>query len=72
MVAASLHRGEVQGDEVPERYRELVRPHVDSFDYFIGEGLKKVTAALEPLRVRLLAHVLTLAALFACSLLCYL
>jgi hypothetical protein len=55
MVASSLHRGEVTGDEVPERYHDVVRPHVESFDYFIGEGLKKVTAALEPHRVRLRA-----------------
>ena len=47
-----LRRGQVQGAHVPERYRDIVRPHVESFDYFIGEGIRRVLQDLEPVRVR--------------------
>lgn len=29
----------------------LVRPHIDSFDYFIGEGLQNVVELLKPVEV---------------------
>ena len=37
--------------EPPKSLDELVRPHVDSFDYFIGEGLQTVVDLLEPIEV---------------------
>jgi hypothetical protein len=47
-----LQRGQIDDDHVPERYHDIVRPHVESFDYFIGEGMRKVTDNLQPARVR--------------------
>ncbi|KAK9804617.1 hypothetical protein WJX73_009510 [Symbiochloris irregularis] len=46
MEAAFAH-----GAEVPEAFTELVRPHVDSFDYFLQEGLQRVIEHLEPCEV---------------------
>ena len=37
--------------EVPESLDTLVRPHVDSFDYFLGEGLQTVVDLLAPAEV---------------------
>lgn len=51
--SSRLRRGQVQGAHVPERYRDIVRPHVESFDHFIGEGIRQVLQDLEPVRVRL-------------------
>ena len=34
-----------------ERYKELFKPHVSSFDYFLEEGLAASVAALEPVEV---------------------
>lgn len=47
---------------VPAALEELVRPHIDSFDYFISEGLERVVQELRPVEVRL--------ALRVCSLCC--
>ena len=38
-------------EEAPESLDELVRPHVDSFDYFLGEGLQTIVDLLEPVEV---------------------
>ena len=35
----------------PKSLDELVRPHVDSFDYFINEGLHTVVSLLKPIEV---------------------
>jgi hypothetical protein len=40
-------------DVVPQRYEELAAPHVDSFNFFLGEGLKNVINNLDPITVRL-------------------
>lgn len=40
-----------QGDKVPQYLEDLAQPHVDSFDYFLGEGLAHVVAALEGVEV---------------------
>ena len=40
--------------EPPKSLDELVRPHVDSFDYFISEGLQTVVDLLRPVEVLLL------------------
>ena len=49
----ALDRGEVTEEDVPQCYRDLVRPHVESFDYFLGEGMHMALDHLEPVRVRL-------------------
>ena len=38
-------------EEAPESLDELVRPHVESFDYFLGEGLQTVVDLLDPMEV---------------------
>ena len=48
----ALTRGEVVGTEVPAVYHDLVRPHIESFDYFLGDGMCKAIDELEPVRVR--------------------
>ena len=37
--------------EAPESLDELVRPHVDSFDHFLGEALQTIVDLLEPVEV---------------------
>ncbi|CAL8465829.1 g5365 [Coccomyxa elongata] len=37
--------------EAPRSLEELVRPHIDSFDYFIGEGLQNVVELLNPVEI---------------------
>ena len=37
--------------EPPKSLDELARPHVDSFDYFINEGLHTVVSLLKPIEV---------------------
>ncbi|KAK9824626.1 hypothetical protein WJX72_011831 [[Myrmecia] bisecta] len=46
-----MQRGLVQGNQVPQEYEDLVQPHVQSFDYFLSEGLHKVVERLEPLEI---------------------
>ena len=42
----------VEGDEVPSEYSALVQPHVDSYDYFVNEGMQLAVESMEPLEVR--------------------
>lgn len=51
-----MQAGLVQGDKVPEEYEALVQPHVDSFDFFLGEGLQLVVDSLEPVEVSETMH----------------
>ena len=44
--------GMVKPLAVPAALEELVRPHIDSFDYFISEGLERVVQELRPVEVR--------------------
>ena len=46
--------GQARGPQVPEEFEALVAPHVDSFDYFLGEGLQLMVASLKPVEVRFL------------------
>jgi hypothetical protein len=46
--------------ESPTSLEELVRPHIDSFDYFIGEGLQSVVELLKPVEVSDSSHVVCL------------
>lgn len=41
------------GEKVPTRYEELVAPHLESFNYFLGPGLKNVVENLDPMTVSL-------------------
>ena len=36
---------------VPAALEELVRPHIDSFDYFVSDGLERVEQELHPVDV---------------------
>jgi hypothetical protein len=47
----SYTRAQAQGDAVPQQLEELARPHVDSFDYFISEGMDRVIEDLEGIEV---------------------
>ena len=44
-------KGQATGPTVPEEFQALVRPHVESFDYFIGEGMHVVVEGLDPIEV---------------------
>jgi hypothetical protein len=40
-----LH-GQAGAEHVPETLQQLVAPHIDSFNYFVGEGLAQVVQHL--------------------------
>ena len=42
---------EDRDNEVPRSLQQLVRPHIDSFDHFLGEGLLSVVELLKPIEV---------------------
>ena len=46
-----MNRGLAPSDRVPAAFEELVRPHVDSFDFFLTEGIHHVVEQLEPVEV---------------------
>ena len=46
-----MQRGMASGHAVPQEYEHLVQPHVDSFDFFLEEGLQLVVENLEPIEV---------------------
>lgn len=46
-----MQRAEAKGEAVPQRYDDLVQPHIDSFDYFLGEGMQHVVEGLEGIEV---------------------
>ena len=37
---------------VPVALEKLVAPHIESFDYFLGDGMLQVVQGLEPVEVR--------------------
>lgn len=49
----SYLRAQSQGDLVPDLLESLAQPHIDSFDYFLNEGLEHVMDNLEGLEVAL-------------------
>lgn len=51
-VSNSLNCGQVDDQYVPQKYRDVVAPHVQSFDDFVEEGIGKALASIEPVRVR--------------------
>ena len=46
------HTGADLAAPLPRELRDLVAPHVDSYDYFLAHGLAKVVAGLEKVEVR--------------------
>jgi hypothetical protein len=45
-------RGQAQAEHVPETLQQLVAPHIDSFNYFVGEGMAQVVQHLPAAEVR--------------------
>ena len=48
-----MQAGLAAGEAVPPEFVDLVKPHVQSFDYFLGDGLTRVVELLEPIEVTL-------------------
>ena len=48
-----MQAGLAAGEAVPPEFVDLVKPHVQSFDYFLGDGLTRVVELLEPIEVPL-------------------
>ena len=46
-----LH-GQARAEHVPETLQQLVAPHIDSFNYFVGEGLAQVVQHLPAAEVQ--------------------
>lgn len=46
-----MQAGLAAGEAVPPVFVDLVKPHVQSFDYFLGDGLTRVVELLEPIEV---------------------
>lgn len=53
-----MEKGLVQGDEVPIEYEDLVAPHVESFDYFLGDGMQSMVVLMPTMEVGLLKLIL--------------
>lgn len=49
--AAMSNTGVPEG-AVPVALEKLVAPHIESFDYFLGDGMLQVVQGLEPVEVR--------------------
>ena len=49
-------KAQASGNRVPEEFEALVRPHIDSYDYFIGDGMHVVVESIEPLEVSCYAY----------------
>ncbi len=47
-----MQKGIVQEDETPQEILDLVQPHIESYDYFLGEGLQRVVENIDPVEVR--------------------
>jgi hypothetical protein len=51
----TVHASPLDYPVVPKKQREavqrLVAPHVESFNYFLNEGLQKIAAAMEPVEI---------------------
>ncbi len=60
-----MQAGLAAGEAVPPEFVDLVKPHVQSYDYFLGDGLTRVVELLEPIEVCLQATLT--AACFVCA-----
>ena len=47
-----MQAGLAAGENVPPEFVDLVKPHVQSFDSFLGDGLTRVVELLEPVEVQ--------------------
>ena len=52
---------------VPRSLEDLAQPHIESFDYFIGEGLKNLVENMRPVEVRASLHIRMLPDGLVCS-----
>ena len=48
-----MQAGLAASEAVPPEFVDLVKPHVQSFDYFLGDGLARVVELLDPIEVTL-------------------
>ena len=48
-----MQAGLASGEAVPPEFVDLVKPHVQSFDSFLGDGLTRVVELLDPIEVSL-------------------
>jgi hypothetical protein len=66
-----MEKGLVQGEEVPIEYEDLVAPHVESFDYFLSDGMQSMVVLMPPMEVGLpkllLCHWLMHGAMMQCA-----
>ena len=46
-----MQKGSVQGLETPSELLDLVQPHIESYDYFLGEGIQRVVEHIDPIEV---------------------
>lgn len=46
-----MQKGSVQGAETPSELLDLVQPHIESYDYFLGEGIQRVVENIAPIEV---------------------
>lgn len=46
-----MPRAFARGQGPPPEFEELVAPHVESFNWFLEEGLQSVVSSLEPIEV---------------------
>ena len=42
-----------RSEGVPRTLEDLAQPHIESFDYFLGDGMKFLLEDLHPVQVRL-------------------
>ena len=42
---------------VPAALEKLVAPHIESFDFFLGDGMLQVVQGLEPVEVRTVKYI---------------
>jgi hypothetical protein len=48
-----MQAGLAAGEAVPSALADLVRPHIDSYDWFVTDGIRAVVDFLEPVEVSL-------------------
>ena len=46
-----MKRNPKEGEKIPAALTKLVAPHIDSFDYFLNEGMFRVVEGLEHVEV---------------------
>ncbi|KAK9863838.1 hypothetical protein WJX84_009250, partial [Apatococcus fuscideae] len=46
-----MQKGSVEGLETPRELLDLVQPHIESYDYFLGEGIQRVVEHIDPIEV---------------------